>query len=134
MNSEPRILVNSPIVVGKGVLLSFDFGEIHEIDVKRVFIISDLKGSARGGHAHKESKQALQVINGNISCYITNLLGNMWEFVLTPDSGMLFIEPRNWLEITFNEASSVVVLTDTTYNEDDYIRSKDVFFQFESSS
>lgn len=79
MNSEPLILVNSPIVVGKGFLLPFDFGKITEIDVKRVFIISDLQGSARGGHAHKNSKQALQVINGNISCHITNLLGKKME-------------------------------------------------------
>lgn len=134
MNLDPVILVNPPIVVGKGVLLPFDFGKINEIDVKRVFIISDLQGSARGGHAHKNSKQALQVINGNISCHITNVLGKKWEFLMTPDSGMLLIKPRNWLDIVFNEASSVVVLTDTIYSEDDYIRSKDDFFQYESTS
>ena len=134
MNSEPVILVNSPIVVGKGVLLPFDFGKITEIDVKRVFIISDLQGSARGGHAHKNSKQALQVINGNISCHITNLLGKKWKFLMTPDSGMLLIEPQTWLDIVFNEASSVIVLTDTSYTENDYIRSKDIFFQNERTS
>lgn len=53
---------------------------------------------------------------------------------MTPDSGMLLIEPRNWLDIVFNEASSIVVLTDTTYTEEDYIRSKDDFFQYESTS
>lgn len=127
MNLNPRLLDNPPISVGTGTLIPFDLTSITWLDIKRIFIISDYKSNVRGGHAHKRALQALQVANGKVKCRLSNALKEEWEFTLTPQSGILLTPNMFWLEIVFELDSTIIVLTDLPFDEEDYIRSQEEF-------
>jgi len=134
MKSKPRLIDNPPISVGTGTLMPFDLASITWLDIQRIFIISDYRESVRGGHAHKRALQALQVANGKVKCRLSDVLKEQWEFTLTPQSGVLLTPNMFWLEIFFELDSTVIVLTDLPFDEKDYIRSEEEFFNIGANS
>lgn len=129
MNSAPQLLTNNPIKTGSGYLIPIDFLSLVTINVSRVFVLTDVKDSKRGNHAHKIAKQALQVTSGQIRCYIENIHGIKFDFVLSPNTGILLVDSLHWLEILFEIDSTVLVLTDQPFSEGDYIRDKSLFYE-----
>ena len=97
-------------------------------DIKRVFIISDMRGSdVRGGHTHHKTVQVLMPISGG--CTVTMDDGTDKEVIqlFDPEKGLL-IPPYVWHTMQdFAEGTVLIDFADTIYDEKDYIRNYDDF-------
>ncbi|MBI4117378.1 MAG: FdtA/QdtA family cupin domain-containing protein [Parcubacteria group bacterium] len=98
--------------------------------IRRVFYTKGMKYEAlRGGHAHRESRQALFCASG--SCWVRLDDGeNKQSLILdSPGSGLL-VEPLLWHELTdFSPDCFVLVFANNRYDEADYIRDYQEFLR-----
>lgn len=97
--------------------------------MKRVFVVKASQKTDRGAHAHKECAQLLVAISGK--CVVTCDDGtNKTTHTLTdPDHGLL-IPPTIWAEQEYDAGTALMVLTDHSYDEADYLRDYDDFLKF----
>ncbi len=112
--------LNSKLVsTERGDLNEFDF---NKIDVKRVFVVSNVpKGSIRGYHAHKVTKQYLCCISGRLEITLDNGCERVKHFLEKSD--MIYQDCLIWSEIKFIDSDSkLLVASSTKYDESDYIR------------
>lgn len=86
----------------------------------RVFSISVADAISRGGHAHRNCAQGLVAMAGSIRVKSFNGVERS-EFRLTRRSEVLVVPPLNWLDLEFDEASTLLVLADRPYEADDYV-------------
>lgn len=112
----------------RGSLIALENGHNLPFAIKRVYYIyGTALGVIRGEHAHKKLKQLLIAVSGSVTikCEYGN---DVKEYVLkSPDEGLL-IEGLVWREMHgFSSDCVLMVLADDYYNEEDYIRSYDLF-------
>jgi len=88
-----------------------------------------VEGKDRAHHAHKFSKRVLSAING--SCKAVLFDGKVKrEFILNSKTKALFYDKYVWCELSeFENNTIVLVLADTVYDEDDYIRNYEDYFK-----
>jgi len=92
-------------------------------DVKRVFWIYDTKPKVvRGSHANRNSEFLLVAINGSCKIKIDN--GEKQEVVsLDNPHTALYLNKMMWKEMyDFSYNATLLVLTNTLYDETEYIR------------
>ncbi len=98
--------------------------------IKRIFYIN-FSGSDqyRGEHAHRETFQAFFGISGEIEIELSN--GHLSQkFLLKANEDGIIIPPMIWIRLhSTKENSILLVLASTTFDEYDYIRDKDIYFQ-----
>lgn len=113
-----------------GHLLACEYTKNCPFDVKRVFWIFDTKpGIVRGSHANRNSEFLLVAING--SCKIKVDDGKNQEIVTlnNPHTG-LYLNKMMWKEMyDFSYNAILLVLTNTLYDEKEYIRNYDEFLK-----
>lgn len=113
-----------------GHLCACEYKKNCPFDVKRVFWIYDTKpGTIRGSHANRNSKFLLIAING--SCKIKIDDGKTSEIVeLNNPHTALFIDNMLWKEMyDFSYNSILLVITNTLYDEKEYIRNYDDYIK-----
>lgn len=123
-------------VSDKGSLMSFQNASIGgkdslPFDIKRIFVIKDVKnGDVRGGHTHHKTRQMLFAISG--ACSITLDNGKEKEKVfLDKFNKGITLEPHIWHTMEdFEPDTILLVLADTEYDENDYIRNYNDFLNF----
>lgn len=114
----------------RGSLIAIEGGQTIPFDIARVYYLYGTKADVtRGLHAHKALRQVAIVVSG--SCLMT--LDNGKERVAlrldSPDKGLL-IESMMWREMTeFSPDCVLLVIADSHYDEDDYIRDYDEFLK-----
>lgn len=103
-----------------GSLLPISFKKNLPFTVKRIFIIFGKKKFMRSKHAHKKSKQIYIPLRGSIKV----LVNKEKKFILKRSKKIgLYVPEKNWTEIYFgNNDDSLLVLTNTEYYKNDYIR------------
>lgn len=112
----------------RGSLIALE--ELKEIPfkIKRVYYIFDTKkGVIRGNHAHKSLRQVLICVKGSVKvkCEYEN---SIKEFCLDNPNIGLYIEDLTWRTMyDFSEDAVLVVLADSLYSEQDYIRDYSLF-------
>lgn len=98
-----------------------------EIDfkIKRVYYVYKSNG-LRGGHKHKEAKQALICLNGACTVLIKSMtkdgivVSELYE--LDQPDMCLILEPEDWHTFELKKRDSILlVLASNLYNTDDYI-------------
>jgi len=94
---------------------------ILPFDIKRIFYIYGVDGSARGGHRHHNTIQAAICIKGR--CKIRNHDGsNEVIFSLKKPSQCLVLEQKDWHEMfQFSKNAILMVLASEYFEEKDYI-------------
>lgn len=92
--------------------------------IARVFYIYNVAYAERGGHRHKNTRQAAVCITGSCTIYMDN--GKIKEkFVLNNPNKCLLIEPQDWHTMTdFSPNAVLLVFASEKYNKDDYIYEK----------
>ena len=99
-------------------------------DIKRVFYIFDVpSGVMRGDHANRDSRFLFIVLKGQCKIRVDN--GEVQkEIVLnTPKQG-LYLDRMVWKQMyDFSSDCVLLVLSDTYYNKDEYIRDYDEFLK-----
>lgn len=97
-------------------------------EVKRVFWTYFTPHSViRGRHAHHATSMILIAVHGRIEVHTELLKGQKNHFVLDrPDVGV-FMPPLTWHTMQYSHDAVQLVLTDTEYRAEDYIRSYEEF-------
>jgi len=97
---------------------------------KRIFVVTANAGAVRGQHAHKEHSQFMMCVQG--SCIMKFDNGKDVESILLNENDKgIEVQPGIWGEQTYLEdRSTLVVLSDYLYDEDDYIRDYDEFKRY----
>ena len=112
----------------RGHLISFEKNNNCPFDVKRTFYIFDtVPGIVRGAHANKNSEFVLIAISG--SCKIKVDDGKTQEIVeLNTPHKALYLDKMLWKEMyDFSYNAILLVLTNTVYDEKEYIRDYNEF-------
>jgi dTDP-4-dehydrorhamnose 3,5-epimerase-like enzyme len=90
---------------------------------KRLYWLSEVpKGAERGHHAHKQLSQLICVLSGSVDIDIFEGQ-DMTGFHLDSNSPALLLKPGLWRELrNFQKGTTVLVICDAPYIEEDYIR------------
>ena len=91
-------------------------------EIRRIFYIYGVDGSARGGHRHRKTRQAAISLRGR--CTVYNNDGVREErFVLDTPDKCLILEPPDWHRMEdFSADAMLMVLASEPFDERDYIR------------
>lgn len=97
--------------------------EIIPFKIERVYYLYDVPSdSFRGGHAHKEQQSLIIALSGSFEVIIDDGENKKRVFLNKPNQG-LYIPTKIWREIeNFSSGSVCLVLSSTTFNEEEYIR------------
>ena len=114
----------------QGILVAYSRTVDFNFEIERVFIVSGYANSLRGKHAHKALNQILICIRG--SCNIICDDGNSTkEFILDNATRALIIPNGIWAEQRYNnDGTTLIVLCDQQFDENDYIRDYKKFLNF----
>ena len=90
--------------------------------VRRIFVISpEDAGEIRGGHSHRDGRQLLVCLDGEIEVAVREA-GHTHGIKLRPDGVALLIEAGLWSQQTYaNTGSRLLVLSDQRFNEVEYV-------------
>lgn len=114
----------------RGNLIVVESNDTIPFSIQRAFYMLKTKNDvARGQHANRVSEFVLINIQGSVTIDV-DTGHHKQSFVLdTPDQG-LYLPSMIWKEMHhFSEDSILLVLSNMPYNEDEYIRSYDLFCQ-----
>ena len=93
--------------------------------IKRVFFINAKKGTIRGNHRHKKTIHALSVVSGKclITCQSNKIDIKNYDLDEN-DNKCLIIEPIDFHQMEFKEDSTLLIVSSTEYDKNDYIYDK----------
>ncbi len=113
-----------------GSLISLEETKNIPFKIKRVFYIYGVDSSvSRGAHAHKESNQILIAVNGSCEIYFDDGREKQKILLDSPNKGV-FQKNMIWGEMQhFSKDCILMVLSDSFYDNDDYIRDYDEFLE-----
>lgn len=113
-----------------GHLISFEKGSNCPFDIKRTFYIFDtVPGKIRGKHANRNSEFILIAISG--SCKVKVDDGKNQEIIeLNTPHKALYLDKMIWKDMyDFSYNAILLVLTNTIYDEGEYIRDYQQFLK-----
>jgi hypothetical protein len=101
--------------------------------IKRTYWIYDVPGGqARGGHAFKKQQEITIALSGSFDVIVDDGKEKK-TYSLNRSYYGLYIPSTLWREmVNFSTNSLALVVSDTQYTEDDYIRSYDKFLEYKS--
>ena len=106
----------------RGILTSVEAFQQTRIKYLRYFIIRDIKGGTRGGHAHKETDQ---IIQGSILLKF-QYFDKKDSYKLNQNSKPIFLPKLTWVEMSeITEDAIILVLSSDEYNIKNSIRDID---------
>ena len=115
----------------RGNLTPIEGGLDVPFEIKRIFYLYDVPGGeSRGAHAHIKDQQFLIALSGAFEVFVDDGV-NQKEFTLNRPYYGLLVPPGIWAaEQEFSSGSVCLVLTDNTYEAEDYIRDYDMFLKY----
>ena len=125
---KPNIIDFQNIDSETGVLNIFEVQNQIDFDIKRVFILNDIKNDiTRGNHAHKKTDQLLICLKGEIEIFTELPNGLKFNYILSNSRAGLFLPAEAWHFMNYKKNSIQLVCASQLYNENDYLRTKDQF-------
>ena len=117
-------IIELPKICDRRGNLSFIQNQTHvPFDIARVYWIYDVPGGQyRDGHAFRSQHELIVALSGIFDVVLKD--GNETKrFNMSRSYYGLYVPPLTWREIdNFSTNSVALVLSSTTYNENDYIR------------
>ena len=123
---EKAKLVSLPKILDKRGNLSVIESESQvPFSIKRSYLIYDVPGGeVRGGHAFFEQKEMIVALSGSLDIIVFNGVKEQ-KFSLNRSYQGLYIPNGFWRHMeNFATNTLVLVISNTNYNENDYIRNK----------
>jgi dTDP-4-dehydrorhamnose 3,5-epimerase-like enzyme len=130
----PRIIQLPKILDERGNLTFIEEEKHIPFKIERVYWIYDVPGGEiRGGHAFREQQELIVALSGSFEVEVDN--GKKKQtFSLNRSYYGLYLPAGLWRQIQdFSTNSLALVLSSTTYNENDYIHDYDVFLKMRKS-
>ena len=117
----------------RGLLMAVEAFKQTGLVYKRFFLIQDIKGGVRGGHAHKYTDQILKVIKGSLRINY-QYFSKKESLKLNHNSEPIFFPKLTWVEMTeITEETIILVLSSDEYNMENSLRDKDKFLDYIST-
>lgn len=117
-------IIELPKICDRRGNLSFIQNQTHvPFDIARVYWIYDVPGGQyRDGHAFRTQHELIVALSGSFDVVLKD--GNETKrFHMSRSYYGVYVPPLTWREIdNFSTNSVALVLSSTTYSEDDYIR------------
>jgi len=118
MTAHFPIIALPNVVDARGNLTILD--RALPFDVVRAFWIMSADGQTRGGHRHRQTRQALIAMAGWVDIFMDD--STHQEVIrLGEPNQCLLVEPKDWHTMTFGPSSILLVLASRHYDRDDYI-------------
>lgn len=107
----------------RGSLTPLQFGKGLPFDTKRIFLVYGVPNNhVRGEHAHRECKQFLVAVKGEVSVVVDNGSQRTEVRLDNPTMG-LYLPPMVWgIQYKFNADAVLMVAASHEYDAADYIR------------
>ena len=131
--NEPKIIKLPKYSDPRGNLSFIEDDSQIPFKIERVYWIYDVPGGqVRGGHAFREQQELIVALSGSFDVVIDN--GNEKKiFSLNRSYIGLYIPFGLWRQMeNFSTNSLAMVVSSTSFTEDDYIRDYDEFLQNKS--
>ena len=129
MNSVGFIKNNLHLDI-RGELNSVEVYQETGIKYERYFLIQNIKGGIRGGHAQKNTHQVLQIIRGSLTLEF-QYFNNKGSFKLNIKSKPIFLPKLTWVEMkSITEDSIILVFASDKYDIKNSIRDKNHYNRF----
>ncbi len=98
-------------------------------EIKRVFWTYNFpSGETRGGHAYKTQQEVIIALSGSFDIVIKQIDGNEERISMNRSFYGLYLLPNTWRHLeNFSTNSVSLHLSNSVFNEDDYIRDFDVY-------
>lgn len=125
-------LIDLPKILDPRGNLSFLESENHvPFNIKRTYWIYDVPGGEiRGGHAFKEQEEVIIVLSGSLDIVIFDGIKEN-RISLNRSYKALYIPNRLWRHMeNFATNTVVMIVSNTKFNEEDYIRDFEQFKTF----
>ena len=123
---EKAKLISLPKILDKRGNLSVIESNNHiPFNIRRTYLIYDVPGGeVRGGHAFIEQKEMIVALSGSFDIIVFDGVKEQ-KFSLNRSYQGLYIPNGLWRHMeNFATNTLVLVISNTTYNENDYIRNK----------
>jgi len=123
---EKAKLVSLPKILDKRGNLSVIESDNHiPFTIRRTYLIYDVPGGeVRGGHAFLEQKEMIVALSGSLDIIVFDGVKEQ-KFSLNRSYQGLYIPNGLWRHMeNFATNTLVLVISNTNYNENDYIRNK----------
>ena len=124
-------LVDLPKIIDpRGNLSFFESNNQIPFNIKRTYWIYDVPGGEkRGGHAFKEQKEFIIVLSGSLEIVVFDGFTEKKIYLNRSYSG-LYIPNNIWRHMeNFSTNTVVLIVSNTFYDDDDYIRDKAKFIK-----
>lgn len=118
------------ILDDRGLISVFEIEKDLGFTVRRVYCLTGtVKGESRGYHAHRDLRQIVVCLSGNVTVHLDN--GKIQEKICLDDPTVgLEINSMIWRELhDFSSGAVVMVLASEFYDPEDYIRDHDEFLK-----
>jgi oxalate decarboxylase/phosphoglucose isomerase-like protein (cupin superfamily) len=125
-------LINLPKIIDDRGNLSFIEEEHHiPFKIKRIYWIYDVPGGeTRGSHAFKESEEFIVAISGSFDVVLHNGKEET-KYSLNRSYYGIYIPKLVWRRLeNFSTNSLALILSSTSFNENDYIRNFEEFIRY----
>ncbi len=108
----------------RGNLTFLQYPEQVPFKIERVFWTYDVpSGEIRGGHAYKSQKEIIVALSGSFDLVITKPDFSEVRINLNSPSIAIYLPPKTWRHMeNFSTNSLALHLSNSEYNESDYIR------------
>ena len=94
--------------------------DVLPFPIVRTYWIYGSDGQTRGGHRHRETRQALVAVAGEVSIFMDDGV-EQTEVILDKPNLCLLVEPKDWHTMTFGLGSVLLVISSHHYDRNDYI-------------
>lgn len=130
---EVKIIQLPKILDNRGNLSLFENYKQIPFEIKRTYWIYDVPGGEiRGGHAFKKQNEFIVVLSGSVDVVVFDGIEDK-KFSLNRSYYGLYIPNGIWRHMeNFATNSLALVVSDTFFDESDYIREKDEFLNLKS--
>ena len=113
----------------RGDLISWENNKNIPFEIKRVYCIYGNTDKSRGFHAHRNEESILVCLKGSLTVVVNDGKKEIAHHLSNPCKG-LYIGKLTWIQMQdFAEETILLVLSDSLYNENDYIRDYDEFIE-----
>ncbi|PSL01457.1 sugar 3,4-ketoisomerase [Cecembia rubra] len=129
---RPELIYLHSHVSETGKLTFFEGDGLFPFPIRRSFWILDVpNGNQRGIHAHKEENQLLICLKGEVDVNLECIDGKQYQFKLHKENEALYLPRMTWSSVKFGEGAVLLVMSDRAFDEDDYLRDKNLFRQLQ---
>ena len=128
MNKEPYIISLKTAGTDEEGLLTVADKQLPFKPQRVYWIYNTPDNVKRGGHAQKVNENVLVCIQGRVEILIEDKARERYYYLLDSSTKALVVPPNHWKEFVMSTDAILLCLASEEYDESDYIRVKDQFY------